>query len=155
MVRLVRVAGEPVRRFQLLWNLVGCGIASVFMIIGSGFAVGGERATSSSAFALVQNLERPVGGLHAHGFIMMGLALFLAYGMGDYRKLTRRALQLVTFYSLCVAFMVFGSWTIYSVSFGAPWWYLFTAFLSIVLLVIAPPLNPHGRLHQTGGGGRA
>ncbi len=149
MVRfVVRVANEPARRFQLLWNLVGFGIAVVFMIIGSGYLVAGRGATASMSFHLLENLLDFAGGLRAHGFILMSLALSLSYGLGNYRRFTRWALIAVLFYSLIVAIMVMGGWFFYAISFGTPFWYLFTAFLSGVLIVLAPPLDEHGRMYR-------
>lgn len=153
---VVRIANEPARRFKLLWTLVGCGIATIFMVIGAGYAVGGRGADSSDELRLLQNIENPIGGLHAHGFILMGTALWLAYSMGNYNRLSRQALQWTAFYSLATSTLIFGGWFFVKISFGAPWWYLFTAFLSIVLLVLAPPLDRQGRLYRgEDGGGRA
>lgn len=151
-----RISSDPARRLQIFWNLIGSGVSCIFMVIGAGYAVGGSRAIASNTLHLLQNIEDPIGGLHAHGFIMMGLAMFLAHGMGDYRRRTRLALQAVAFYSSLTAVLIFGGWFFYAVSFGGPWWYLFTAFLSVVLLIMIPSLPPaHRRRRQYRGVGRS
>jgi hypothetical protein len=140
----VRSANEPARRFRLIWNLFGAGLCGIFAIIGSGYLVGGRKATASHTLQLLENLESPIGGLHTHGLIMLAMALFLAYGLGPhYRRSTRIALIAITFYSLTVATMVFGGWALYSVSFAAPWWYVYTAFNAMTLLILAPSVLSH------------
>lgn len=143
-VRVVRfalaVASDPGRRFRLLWHFVAWGLAATYVIIGAGYAVGGKRAeTSSHILQLLINLEG--GSYRAHGFIMMILGMLLVYGIGNaYTRHARLALQLITLYSVLVACMIFGGWYVYDIAFAAPWWYVLTSFLSISLMILAPPL---------------
>lgn len=148
---VVRIANDPARRFKLLYDLVCFGIAALFVVIGAGYALGGRNAVfSPHALGLLESLERPIGGLHAHGIILLGLGLLLAYGSGNFRRSTRIALQLTSFYSLLTAILIISGWWFFKIDFPRPWWYVFTSFLSITLLVLAPPLDERGRAYRGG-----
>lgn len=133
---VIRVAADPLIRYRALWNLVAFAVATVYLVIGAGYAIDGHGLVQSPALNLVQSVEQ---SLHVHGVILMVLAAFLLYGLPDYRPMTRVGLGLVLFYSLWVSALIFGGWRLYGVSWGAPWWYLLTAVLSAGLLVLAPP----------------
>jgi hypothetical protein len=151
---VITVANDPVRRFGFLWRSVAWAIAIIFLIIGAGYLVGGQSATTDAkTLQLLSNVEG--GNYRVHGAIMMAVGIFLVYSIGSsyYTRYARYALQLVSFYSLFVAAMIFGGWYLYDIEFGSPWWYLFTAFLSAVLLILSPPIV-HGR-RRAGGGGSA
>lgn len=136
---MVTVANDPARRFRLLWQLVSWSLAFVFVIIGSGYLVGGQSAASSHTLQLVVNLYG--GNYHVHGAVMVALGMFLTFGIGNtYTKHARLALQLMSFYALLVAGLIFGGWWVYDITFAAPWWYVLVAFMSVVLLILAPPL---------------
>lgn len=147
MVRfVVHAANEPARRFKLLWTTVACGIAGVYVYIGSGYLVGGPGATTSNSLHLVSNIEKYFGRLHAHGAILMGLGIMLFYSVHEYRLLTRRVLQATVFYSALVATLLIGDWPIDGINWGGPGWYALVIFLSVTLLILSPPLNEHGEL---------
>lgn len=150
---VITVANDPARRFRLIWQLFAWGIGVVFIVIGSGYLVGGRAASSSRTLQLLVNLQGH--NYHIHGAILMALGVLLVQAIGEvYTRRTRIVLQLITLYSLITASMIFGSWIVYDVDFAAPWWYVLTAFFSIVLLIMAPPLID-GRMYtgtKNGGG---
>ncbi len=78
----------------------------------------------------------------------MALALFLVWGMPDFRRITRVALIMVMFYAVLVALLIFGSWVVNKITWGGPWWYLFVASLSAGLLVLSPPLGSDGHMYR-------
>lgn len=141
-MRVTNVANDPARRFKLLWYLVAWSCATIFLIIGVGYAGGGHSAIQSKSLNVVAILE---GNLHIHGGIMVCIAAYLIYGLSDYRRVTRYGLIIFLFYSMWTAIQIFIGWGFYGVSWGAPWWYLLTSFLSGALLVLAPPLNKNGK----------
>ncbi|MDP9012841.1 MAG: hypothetical protein M3O41_09365 [Pseudomonadota bacterium] len=143
---VITTANEPARRFRLIWLFVAFCISGVFLIIGAGNAVGGGGITAGSSFSLLDNIEP--GGQRTHGFILMALALFLVWGMPDFRRITRVALIMVMFYAVLVALLIFGSWVVNKITWGGPWWYLFVASLSAGLLVLSPPLGSDGHMYR-------
>lgn len=148
MVRfIITVANDPARRFRLIWQLIAWGLGVLFMIIGAGYLVGGRAAADPGTLRLLTNLLRfgnvvsVADGYRIHGGIMMIIGMFLIHGIHDnYTRKARIALQIVLLYSLIVALMIFGGWITYDITFEAAWWYVFTSFLSAVLLILAPPL---------------
>jgi hypothetical protein len=148
---VIRVANEPARRFKILWYSVAWAIAAIFMVIGAGYLVVGDAAESGSALSYVRSVEHD---LRIHGILMMAFSAFLIYGLNDYRRVTRWALFAVFLYALWVAILIFGSFALHA-SWGAPWWYLFVAALSCVLIILAPPLGTSGRRWGTEGSGGA
>lgn len=142
IVRVIQIANEPARRFRILWYVVAWSCALVYFVIGVGYAGAGHGAIQSNALSVVSRIE---GNLRIHGSIMMAIAIFLTYGLNDYRRVTRIALVLYFFYSIWTAIMIFSGWFIHGLSWGAPWWYVFTSTLSGALLVLAPPLSKNGK----------
>lgn len=140
--RTINIANEPAKRFKILWYAFAWACALIFLVIGVGYAGAGHGAIQSKALNTVAVMER---NLYVHGIIMMCVATFLIYGLNDYRKVTRWALTLYMFYSIWTALMIFIGWCFYGVSWGAPWWYIFTSVLSGTLLVLAPPLGKDGK----------
>lgn len=142
MNKVIKVANEPAQRFKLLWYAVAWSLAGVYFFIGAGYAGAGSGVIQSRALNVATLLE---GNLHIHGFIMMGVGVFLTYGLNDYRRLTKWALVTYFFYSFWTLLMILIGWFFYGVSWGAPWWYLLTASLACILLLLAPPLNKDGK----------
>lgn len=139
--RVITFANEPAKRFKILWYAVAWSLAGVYFGIGAGYASGGSVVIQSRALNVAALLE---GNLHVHGFIMMGVAVLLTYGLNDYRRITKWGLVLYFFYSMWTLSMILIGWVFYGVSWGAPWWYLLTSVLSGTLLALAPPLNKDG-----------
>lgn len=140
--RVVKIANEPATRFKILWYSVAWALAGVYFFIGAGYAGAGKGVIQSRALNAAALLE---GNLHVHGFIMMGVGVFLTYGLNDYRRITRWAMIVYLFYSMWTLIMILIGWVFYGISWGAPWWYLLTSVLSVTLLVLAPPLDKDGK----------
>jgi hypothetical protein len=141
-MRVVTIANDPARRFRLLWYIVAWACAITFLVIGVGYAGGGNAAIQSNALGVVNTME---GSLHVHGSIMMAIGIFLIYGLNDYRRITWIGLVAFFFYSIWTAVMIFIGGFFNGISWGGPWWYLLTASLSGTLLILAPPLSKNGR----------
>lgn len=147
VVRVIKIANDPARRFRILWYFVAWCVAAIFMVVGAGYLVGGNNATTQvNSYHLVLQVER---SFRIHGAIMMGTAAFLIYGLGDYRRITRHALVVVLLYSLWVTVLVIGGWVSGDIIWATPFWYLLVAVLTGGLLVLAPPLDPDGRRFGT------
>jgi hypothetical protein len=142
---VIRAANEPAKRFRILWYFMAWSVAILYIAIGSGYLASGDSAIKSKTLNLVKNIEQ---NFHVHGAIMVGFGAFLIYGLNDYRRATRIALIAVFIYSLWVAVLIIGGWFLYPISWGAPWWYFFTASISGGLIVLAPPLNKDGRRYK-------
>lgn len=139
--RVIQFANEPAKRFKILWYAVAWCLAGVYFGIGAGYASGGKGVIQSKALNVAAALE---GNLHVHGFVMMGVAVLLTYGLSDYRRITKWALAIYFFYSFWTLAMILIGWVFYGISWGAPWWYLLTSALSAILITVAPPLNKDG-----------
>lgn len=139
--KIIKAANEPAQRFKLLWYGVAWALAGVYFFIGVGYAGAGSGVIQSKALNVAALME---GNLHVHGFIMIGVAVLLTYGLSDYRRVTRWALLLYMFYSTWTLTMILIGWAFYGITWGAPWWYLLTSFLSGYLVSLAPPLNKDG-----------
>lgn len=141
---VITAATDPANRFRMLYNFVCYSIAGVFLAIGGGYVFGGAHAASSQTLHLLLNIER---SYRVHGAIMCLLGLGLVRGI-PFTIWTRRVLLALLFYSLYTALMIVGGWFLESVSFGAPFWYLFVAVLVGGLLWFAPPLGPDGKVYR-------
>lgn len=129
---LVLLAESPTIRHRWIWQMTALAVAVIMLVLGAGYAIRGTAADHS--LHLLKNLY----SLHVHGWIMVVLAAFLIYTLGTYRRLTWLAIRLALFYSSLTATLIFLGWFFEPVSWGAPWWYVLSAVLCFVLMVLPP-----------------
>jgi hypothetical protein len=107
MQQVVQVArGRP----EQAWRVIGGLVAGVSLWQGFGYAVKGDAFTTSGGWGTVATLLRPVGGLHAHGAVMVALGFTLAIELrGPYDTVMMWTLRLLRTYCLVVACCWFAS----------------------------------------------
>lgn len=153
MVQMViRLRDAPTRRMFLIWRAFVWLVAAFDAVYSTGYVALGNRATQSATLVEVATVER---NLHVHGLIMLLISGLLVYGLSNYRYVMPVALGLSFAYPCWVALLIFGGWTRVGVSWGAPWWYLFLAGVSFVLIIFAPRAAVTGRRRGLEGRGSA
>jgi hypothetical protein len=124
------------------WTVIGMFVSAVSLWQGFGYALGGTRVTTSDGWGVLTNryLLGSIGGLRAHGVIMMALGFALAVELrGPFDCVMLWVLRLLRTYSLFVAGTWIGSWWLYGLSWSPPGWWFLLAALTVWMTYFAPP----------------